>query len=152
MPVFSLFGYLWKKMIIMRNDLTFTIVKPDAMKSGYLGAILNSVILNGFQILALRMTNIDRKLAEEFYAEHRGKPFFEDLLEYMTSGSVVVAVLKKDDAVADFRELIGVTDPAKAKMGSIRHVYAKSKEQNAIHGSDSNESAAREMKLFFPDL
>lgn len=135
----------------MANNLTFTIVKPDAMKSGYLGEILNSIILNDFQIVAMKMVLIDCKLAESFYAEHLGKPFFNDLLEYMTSGPVVVAILKKENAVADFRELIGVTDPLKAKMGSIRHVYAKSKEQNAIHGSDSDDSAKREMSLFFSE-
>ena len=133
----------------MRTDLTFTIVKPTAFKNNYLGPILEIINQNGFKICGLKLVQISQGKAELFYDVHTGKPFFEGLVQYMTSGPVVVAVLQKENAVADFRELIGNTDPAEAKPGTIRKLYAESKRANAVHGSDSDENAQREISIFF---
>lgn len=133
----------------MRTDLTFTIVKPTAFKNNYLGPIVETITRNGFKICALKLVLISREKAELFYDVHAGKPFFESLVQYMTSGPVVVAVLQKENAIADFRELIGNTDPANANYGTIRKMFAESKEANAVHGSDSDENAQREMSIFF---
>jgi nucleoside-diphosphate kinase len=136
----------------MRTDLTFTIVKPTAFKNNYLGPIIEIFNRNGFKICGLKLIKISKEKAEVFYKEHLGKPFFDGLIQYMTSGPVVVAVLQKENAVADFRELIGNTDPAKANFGSVRKMFAEDKQANAVHGSDSNESAQRESGIFFsPD-
>jgi nucleoside-diphosphate kinase len=133
----------------MRTDLTFTIVKPTAIEKNYLGPIIEMINLNGFKVCAMKLTQISREKAELFYDVHAGKPFFDSLVKYMTSGPVVVAVLQKENAIADFRELIGNTDPANAKYGSIRKMFADSKEANAVHGSDSDENAQREISIFF---
>ncbi len=133
----------------MRTDLTFTIVKPTAFKKNYLGSILELINKNGFKIVAMKLTRMDRAKAETFYGIHRERPFFESLIKFMTSGPIVVAALQKENAVNDFRELIGNTDPSQAKYGTIRKMYAKSKEENAVHGSDSDENAMIEMKQFF---
>lgn len=135
----------------MRTDLTFTIVKPTAFEKNYLGPIIEIFNRNGFKIKAMKLTRMSYKKAKEFYAEHKSKPFFESVLSYMTSGPVVVAVLQKENAIADFREMIGATDPAKAQFGTLRKMFADSKEANAVHGSDSNESAQREMSIFFTE-
>ncbi|HNW51639.1 MAG TPA: nucleoside-diphosphate kinase [Prolixibacteraceae bacterium] len=136
----------------MRTDLTFTIVKPTAFKNNYLGPIIELFNRNGFKILGLKLIRIEKEKAELFYKEHVEKPFFGSLIQYMTSGPVVVAVLQKENAVADFREMIGNTDPLKANFGTIRKMFAEDKEANAVHGSDSNESAEREISVFFsPD-
>lgn len=133
----------------MRTDLTFTIVKPTAFEKNFLGPIIEIINRNGFKLCAIKLTQISREKAELFYDVHIGKPFFESLVNYMTSGPVVVAVLQKENAVNDFRELIGSTDPVNAKYGSIRKMFADSKEANAVHGSDSDENAQREMSIFF---
>jgi nucleoside-diphosphate kinase len=135
----------------MRTDLTFTIVKPTAFKNNYLGPIIEMINRNGFKICGLKLVQISREKAELFYETHAGKPFFDGLVQYMTSGPVVVAALQKENAVSDFRELIGNTDPAEAKPGTIRKLYAESKRANAIHGSDSDENAQREISIFFSD-
>jgi nucleoside-diphosphate kinase len=133
----------------MKSDLTFTIVKPHAVEYNNLGPILELINRNGYKFKAMKMIWMDRPLAETFYEVHKDKSFFQELIDYMTSGPVVVAVIQKENAVRDFRQLIGDTDPTKAKLGTIRRMFAESKEHNAIHGSDSPENAAREMNLFF---
>jgi nucleoside-diphosphate kinase len=135
----------------MRTDLTFTIVKPTAFEKNYLGPIVEMITRNGFKVCAMKLTQISREKAELFYCEHAERPFFESLVDYMTSGPVVVAVLQKVNAIADFRELIGSTDPANARCGTIRKMFADSKEANAVHGSDSDVSAQREMAIFFTE-
>jgi nucleoside-diphosphate kinase len=133
----------------MRTDLTFTIVKPTAFEKNYLGPIVEIFNRNGFKVCAMKLTQFTREIAEKFYAEHIEKPFFGELADYMSSGPVVVAVLQKENAVADFREMIGATDPADAKFGTIRKMFAESKGDNAVHGSDSDASVQREMSIFF---
>ncbi len=134
---------------MMRTDVTFTIIKPIALKYHNMGPIFEIINRNGYMIVALKMIKMTKELASEFYKEHKERPFFQELIDYMTSGPVVVAVIQKENAVADFRELIGNTDPALAKLGTIRRMFAESKAHNAIHGSDSNENAEREINLFF---
>jgi nucleoside-diphosphate kinase len=133
----------------MSTDLTFTIIKPTAFKNSDLGPIVKLINRNGFKIVAMRLTKMDKAKAEEFYGIHRERPFFNSLVEYMTSGPIVVAALQKENAVADFRELIGDTDPLKAKFGTIRKMFADNKEANAVHGSDSDENAIKEISQFF---
>jgi nucleoside-diphosphate kinase len=133
----------------MRTDLTFTIVKPTAFEKNQLGPIIEIINSNGFKICGLKLIQISKAKAELFYEVHTGKLFFDSLVRYMTSGPVVVAVLKKENAVAEFRELIGNTDPADAKPGTIRKMFAESKQANAVHGSDSDENAQKEISIFF---
>lgn len=133
----------------MKSNLTFTIIKPHAVEFNNLGPILELINRNGYKFRAMKMIKMNREVAEEFYDVHKNQPFFEELIDYMTSGPVVVAVIEKENAVKDFRQLIGSTDPTKAKLGTIRRMFAESKEQNAIHGSDSIENAKREIGLFF---
>jgi nucleoside-diphosphate kinase len=133
----------------MRTDLTFTIVKPKAFRKNLAGPIIETITRNGFTICAMKIIRMSRELAEEFYTEHKEKSFFNSLIDSMTLGPVIVAVLQKENAIADFRELIGNTDPLAANYGTIRKMFAESKEANAIHGSDSPVSAAREILLFF---
>jgi len=135
----------------MRTDLTFTIVKPTAFKNNNLGLILDLISKNGFKLVAMKLTKMSEEKAGEFYGALKEKPFFGSLVEYMTSGPIVVAVLQKENAIADYRELIGATDPANAKYGTLRKMFATSKEANAVHGSDCDENAQIEMKLFFND-
>ncbi|HKM94636.1 MAG TPA: nucleoside-diphosphate kinase [Prolixibacteraceae bacterium] len=136
----------------MKNNLTFTIIKPEAFANNNVGPILEMINLNGFRFVAMKMVKMNRQKAEVFYDIHQEKPFFNELIDYMTSGPVVVAVVEKSNAVEHFRELIGSTDPSKAQLGTIRRMFAKSKANNAIHGSDSDENAKREIELFFsPD-
>ena len=132
------------------SDKTFTMIKPDAVADGYIGGILNQINEAGFRIVAMKMTQLSRKDAGQFYAIHKERPFFGELVEYMTSGPIVAAILEKDNAVEDFRKLIGATDPAKAEEGTIRKKYAKSIAANAVHGSDSDDNAAIEGNFFFP--
>lgn len=132
------------------SDKTFTMIKPDAVADGYIGGILNQINEAGFRIVAMKMTQLSRKDAGQFYAIHKERPFFGELVEYMTSGPIVAAILEKDNAVEDFRKLIGATDPAKAEEGTIRRKYAKSIAANAVHGSDSDDNAAIEGNFFFP--
>ena len=119
------------------SNKTFTMIKPDAVADGYIGGIINQINEAGFRIVAMKMTQLSRYDAEQFYAIHKERPFFGELVEYMTSGPIVAAILEKDNAVESFRKLIGATDPAQAEEGTIRKKYAKSIASNAIHGSDS---------------
>ena len=131
------------------EKMTLTIIKPDSVSSGKAGQILAHLEGAGFRICALRMTRLSRETAGEFYAEHRGKGFFEPLLEFMVSGPVIVAALSRENAVAELRRIIGATDPAEAEPGTVRAIFAESKTRNAIHGSDSDKSARRELDFFF---
>ena len=133
----------------MATNRTFTMVKPDAVGNGYTGAILNDIIQAGFKIAAMKYVRLTQETAGEFYAIHRERPFFNDLVSFMSSGPIVAAILEKENAVEDFRKLIGATDPAKAEAGTIRNKYAKSIDANAIHGSDSDANAAIEGDFFF---
>jgi nucleoside-diphosphate kinase len=131
------------------SNRTFTIVKPDSVRKGNFGKIISRVEAEGFKILGLRKTSLSQKQAEGFYAVHRERPFFKDLVKYMTSGPVYVAALERDNAVAHLRKIMGATDPTKADAGTIRKDFGESIEQNAIHGSDSDENANIEIAFFF---
>ena len=136
----------------MSGNRTFTMIKPDAVKAGHIGAILNQICEAGFKIVAMKYTKLSAEKAGEFYAVHSARPFYGELVEFMSSGPIVAAVLEKDNAVADFRKLIGATDPAKADEGTIRKLYATSVGENAVHGSDSDENAKIEGDFFFSGL
>jgi len=127
-------------------------IKPDAMKNGHAGAIADRIIKEGFRIIAMKMTKLSPEKAGEFYAIHKERPFYRELVDFMSSGPIVAAILEKPDAVNSFRKLIGATDPAKADPGTIRKLYAESVGENAIHGSDSDENAKIEGDFFFSDL
>jgi nucleoside-diphosphate kinase len=124
-------------------------LKPDAIENGHMGKIIDMIIGAGFSIKAMKYTQLSEAQAKEFYAVHAERPFYGELVEYMTSGPIVAAILEKDNAVADFRALIGATDPAEAAEGPIRKAYAESKGRNAVHGSDSDENAAIEGAFHF---
>ena len=130
---------------------TFTIVKPDSVRKGNFGKIITRIEAEGFRILGLKKVSLSQKQAEGFYAVHRERPFFKDLVKYMTSGPVYVAALERDNAVAHLRKVMGATDPAKADAGTIRKDFGESIEQNAIHGSDSDENAKIEIGFFFAE-
>ena len=134
------------------SNITFTMIKPDAFANGHTGAILDKIIKTGFRIAALKLTSLSAEKAGEFYAVHRERPFYGELVEFMSSGPIVAAILKKDNAVEDFRKLIGATDPARADAGTIRQLYAENVGRNAIHGSDSDENALIEGNFFFSNL
>lgn len=134
------------------SNLTFTMIKPDAVNAGYIGGILAKINEAGFRIKAMKMTKLSAEKAGEFYAVHKERPFYGELCEFMSSGHIVAAILEKENAVADFRKLIGATDPAKAEEGTIRKMYAKSMGENAVHGSDSDENALIEGSFFFSSL
>jgi nucleoside-diphosphate kinase len=136
----------------MTGNITFTIIKPTAVSQGYIGPILNKIHDAGFRISAMRMLWLTRGEAERFYEVHKERPFYSDLVKFMTSGPIVVAILKKENAVADYRKLIGNTDPAKAEEGTIRKEFARSMQENAVHGSDSDENANIEASFFFSGL
>lgn len=127
-------------------------IKPDAVENGHIGSILDMIIKAGFSLKAMKYTYLTPERAGQFYAIHSERPFFNDLVNYMSSGPIVAAILEKDNAVEDFRKLIGATDPAKADEGTIRKLFAKSIEANAVHGSDSDENAAIEGSFFFSHL
>lgn len=133
----------------MKGNITFTIIKPLALSKGFTGPILNKISEAGFKISALKMLQLSQNEAETFYAIHSERPFYNDLVEFMVSGPIVVAVLEKENAVEDYRTLIGATDPSKAAEGTIRKLYAESVQANAVHGSDSDENAAIEASYFF---
>lgn len=133
----------------MATNLTFTMIKPDAVEAGHTGAIIKLIEEAGFRIVAIKKTQLTPERAGQFYAVHRERTFYNDLRMYMSSGTIVPMVLEKDNAVADFRKLIGATNPAQAQEGTIRKLYAKSIEANAIHGSDSDENAQIEGSFFF---
>lgn len=131
------------------TNRTFTMIKPDAFANGHTGAILDKIIKAGFKLIAMKTVHLTPEKAGEFYAVHKERPFYKDLVIFMTSGPIVAAILEKDNAVNDFRKLIGNTDPKKAEAGTIRALFAKSIDANAIHGSDSDENAKIEGDFFF---
>ena len=136
----------------MTGNLTFAIIKPDAVGAGHTGKILDRIISGGFRIRAMKMIHQTRKQAEGFYEVHRGKPFYDGLTEFMSSGRCVVMVLEKEGAVKAWRDAMGATDPAKADEGTIRKDFGSSVGENATHGSDSDENAAIEISYFFSKL
>ncbi|MDG1527929.1 MAG: nucleoside-diphosphate kinase [Polaribacter sp.] len=133
----------------MATNRTFTMIKPDGVENGHIGAILEKINAAGFRIVALKLTQMTTADAEAFYAVHNERPFFGELVEFMTRGPIVSAILEKDNAVEDFRALIGATNPAEAAEGTIRKLYATSIGENAVHGSDSDENAAIEGAFHF---
>ncbi len=134
------------------SNRTLTMIKPDAMKRGYAGAILDMMIQADFKVIALKQTKLSAEKAGEFYAVHKERPFYGKLVDFMSSGPIIAAILEKENAVADFRTLIGATDPAKAAEGTIRKKFASSIGENAVHGSDSDENAKIEGDFFFSVL
>lgn len=136
----------------MSGKRTFTMIKPDAVQNGHIGAILNDIINAGFTIKAMKYTRLTPEKAGEFYAVHKERPFYGELVQYMSSGTIVAAILEKENAVESFRKLIGATDPTKAEEGTIRKKYATSIAANAVHGSDSDENALIEGSFFFSGL
>ena len=136
----------------MSTERTLSIIKPDGVKKNVIGNILHRFESARLKIVALKMTKISREQAQQFYAVHKERPFYNDLVNYMTSGPVVISVLEGDNAVIKNREIMGATDPKKAAAGTIRHDLADSIDANAAHGSDSPENAAIEVKFFFPEL
>ena len=134
------------------SNRTFTMIKPDAMKNGHAGVILDRFIKEGYRIVALKVTKLSAEKAGEFYAIHKERPFYSELVTFMSSGPITAAILEKDNAVADFRTLIGATNPAQAAEGTIRKLYATSLGENAVHGSDSDENAKIEGDFFFSIL
>ena len=134
------------------SNRTFTIIKPDAFVNGYSGAILDIILKTGFKLIALKMTHLTPEKAGEFYAVHSQRPFYGELVEFISRGPILAAILEKENAVADFRKLIGATDPAKADKGTIRQLFAASLGENAVHGSDSDENAGMECNFFFSNL
>ncbi len=136
----------------MKTDITFTMVKPDAVNSGHIGLILDKITKAGFKFVAIKYTHLTIEQAGAFYEVHQERPFYRDLVTFMSSGPIVAAILQKENAVADFRKLIGTTDPSKADEGTIRKAFAKSIQENAVHGSDSNENATIEASFFFSNF
>jgi len=134
------------------SQKTFTMIKPDAVAAGNAGAILRMIEEAGFRIVALKMTKLSHERAGQFYEIHKERSFFKDLVDFMVSGHIIAAILEKDNAVADFRKLIGATDPQKAEEGTIRKLFAKSIDANAMHGSDSDENAKIESDFFFSGI
>ncbi|OCG07770.1 nucleoside-diphosphate kinase [Gilliamella sp. wkB178] len=135
----------------MAIERTLSIIKPNAVKKHLIGAIETRIIQAKFEIVALKMLKLSKIQAEGFYAEHQGKPFFDNLVKFMMSGPIVVQVLQAENAISRYRELMGATDPAKALTGTLRADFADSVKENSVHGSDSPESAAREIDYFFVD-
>ena len=133
----------------MKTNRTFTMLKPDSIEDGYMLPILNKISESGFKIIALKYKKMNREEAQEFYSIHSEKPFFNDLINFITRGPIVAAVLEKDNAVQDFRKLIGSTDPNEAEEGTIRKSFARSKGENAVHGSDSDENEIIELSFHF---
>lgn len=136
----------------MAGNITLTMIKPDAVGKNYTGAILKMINEAGFRIKAMKHTRISKEQAGLFYAVHQDKPFYADLVEFMSSGPIVAAILEKENAIADFRKLIGATNPANAEPGTIRALFAESLQRNAVHGSDSDENAIIEGDFFFSSL
>ena len=134
------------------SNRTFTMIKPDAVANNYIGPILAKINEAGFRIVAMKYTKLTPELAGKFYEVHKERPFYKDLVSYMSSGPIVAAILEKDNAVEAFRNLIGATDPAKAAPGTIRNLFAKSIEANAVHGSDSADNATIEGNFFFSQM
>jgi nucleoside-diphosphate kinase len=135
----------------MATNRTFTMIKPDAVADGHSGAILKMIEEAGFRIVALKMVKLSKERAGQFYAVHSERPFYGSLCNYMSSGHIIAAILEKENAVADFRKLIGATNPADAAEGTVRKLFAKSMESNAVHGSDSDENAEIEGNFYFSE-
>jgi nucleoside-diphosphate kinase len=136
----------------MTDNKTFTMIKPDAVANGHIGAILDQVIKGGFKITAMKYIALSKETAGKFYEVHKDRPFYGELVGFMSSGPIVAAILEKNNAVEDFRKLIGATNPAQAEKGTIRNLFAESIGANAIHGSDSGENAEIEGSFFFSAL
>jgi len=136
----------------MATNRTFTMIKPDAVAEGHSGAILKIIEEAGFRIVALKMVKLTKERAGQFYAVHKERPFYGSLCDYMSSGHIIAAILEKENAVTDFRTLIGATNPDEAAEGTIRKLYAKSMQSNAVHGSDSDENAQLEGNFYFSDI
>jgi len=136
----------------MKGKITFTMIKPDAVRNGYIGDILSIITNNGFTLKAMKYIRLSHELAGKFYSVHNERPFYSDLCAYMSSGPIVAAIIEKENAVEDFRKLIGATDPLKAEEGTIRKKFAASISENAIHGSDSDENAILESRFFFSEF
>ena len=134
------------------SEYTFGIIKPDAVQKGFTGEILSMIEKNGFRVAGLKKTRLTKEKAEEFYFVHRERPFFNSLTDFMSEGPIVVIALEKENAIADWRKLMGATNPAEADAGTIRKTFAENIERNAVHGSDSSESAAIEIPYFFNQL
>jgi nucleoside-diphosphate kinase len=134
------------------SNRSFTMIKPDAFSNGHSGAILDIILKAGFKLIALKMIHLSAEKAGEFYAIHRQRPFYGELVEFMSRGPIIAAILEKENAVADYRKLIGATDPSKADKGTIRQLFAESIGENAIHGSDSDDNARIECDFFFSNL
>tara|TARA_B100001750_G_C15158289_1_gene423111 strand:+ start:54 stop:470 length:417 start_codon:yes stop_codon:yes gene_type:complete len=134
------------------NNRTFAIIKPDAIKNNYTGKIINHILNNNFKILGTKLIHMSKRTAENFYLIHKGKPFFEELTSFMSSGKSMVMALEKNNAVDEWRKTIGSTNPEEADEGTIRKLYATSLGENAVHGSDSNENAKKEIGFFFSDM
>ena len=134
------------------TNRTFTMIKPDAFRNGHGGAILDRIIKEGYRIVAFKLTQLTAQRAGEFYAVHAARPFYQELVDFMSSGPIYAAILEKDNAVTEFRKLIGATDPAKAEANTIRKLFATSLGENAVHGSDSDENAQIEGDFFFSGL
>ena len=135
----------------MATNKTFTMIKPDAVRAGHIGGILNKINEGGFRIVAMKLKRMTAEEAGKFYEVHKERPFYGELVEFMSSGPIVAAILEKDNAIADFRTLIGATNPAEAAEGTIRKLYATSIGENAVHGADSDENAAREGRFHFSE-
>ncbi|WP_281542900.1 nucleoside-diphosphate kinase [Maribacter aestuarii] len=133
----------------MSTNRTFTMIKPDAVENGHIGGILEKITAAGFKIVAMKYTQLSKRDAQEFYAIHKERPFFGELVDFMTRGPIVAAILEKENAVEDFRALIGATNPAEAAEGTIRKLFATDIAENAVHGSDSDENAAIEGAFHF---
>ena len=131
------------------NNLTFAIIKPDAVKNNYTGKIYNHILESGFEVLSAKLIHMSKNQAENFYLIHRDKPFYDELTNFMTSGRCMVLALKKENAVSEWRNTIGATNPNDADEGTIRKLYANNLSENAVHGSDSNENAKKEIGFFF---
>jgi len=136
----------------MAGNLTFTMVKPDAVRANKIGPVLSLITEAGFKIKAMKYTHLDTRTAGQFYAVHKERPFYGELVEFMSSGPIVAAILEKDNAVEDFRTLIGATNPAEAAEGTVRALYGSNIGENAVHGSDSDENAIIEGDFFFNNL
>ena len=134
------------------NNRTFAIIKPDAVKNNYTGKIYNHILEKDFKILGAKLIKMSKRQAEGFYEIHKDKPFYEELTNFMSSGQSMVLALEKDNAVSSWRETIGATNPNDAEEGTIRKIYANSLGENAVHGSDSNENAIKEISFFFTEL
>ena len=135
----------------MSGNITFTMIKPEAMRNGAGGAILKMIQDGGFEVIALKMKQLSKSEAEEFYGIHKGKPFYDKLVEFMTSGPIIAAILNKSNAVEDYRKLLGATNPETAEEGTIRKAFATDMTMNAAHGSDSDENALIEAKFHFTE-